>query len=68
MTILAFVNTKKTELEARGLKFAFGPGIIFNQERGGLNSLIENISVDAKYKLVMDKYDRLSEEQVLIHI
>jgi len=26
------------------------------------------MSVDAKYKLIMDKYDRLSEEQVKIFV
>jgi len=69
MTILTFINTKKAELEARGLKFAFAPGIPFIKNAISYLLLIENLSVDAKYKLVMDKYNHLSEEQVFnLHI
>lgn len=48
VTLLTFLNVKKAELEAKGMTFVFGP---------------EKLSVEAKYRLVMEKYDCLSVEQ-----
>lgn len=46
--MLNFINVRKVELREKGLGFAFAPG---------------NMGIDAKYKLVIEKYESLNPTQ-----
>jgi len=49
VTLLSFINVRKAELKEKGLNFIFAP--------------YGNMGIDAKYKLVIEKYESLNETQ-----
>jgi len=49
VTLISFINVRKSELKEKGLNFLFAPG---------------NMGIDAKYKLIIEKYETLNDSQV----